>query len=370
MKNKLNKLLTLFKGIYNYNILSHFKPLPPTELQINITYKCNSRCQMCHIWKMRPKNELSISEWKKIMKDPIFLSIKRLMIAGGEPILHPKLIKLVKLYLDSMPELQFLSLTTNGFLPQKTVAVVKALVDLCEKRGISFSIAVSLDGIGKMHDIIRGTPRAFKKTSTTIIVLKSLQPKYKFGLGVACLISRKNLYHIKKVKVWCEKRNIPISFQLVGFHETYVQNLDKKKNLDFRKKDKKYLYALLKELVAERSLSDIRSFLRSYFWHDMLNLYKGGERTTPCPFLYDAFVLDSLGDVYYCLSEKKIGNCRKKKTVSEIYYDPKNLALRHKMSKTVCRKCNSACFVTSAIAKDFKKFVWFYLTRNCSFKIF
>ena len=119
MKNKLKKILTLLQGVYSYNILSHFKPLSPTELQINVTYKCNSRCQMCHIWKMKPKNELKFFEWQKIMKDPIFLTTRRLMIAGGEPILHPKLIKLVKLYLDSMSQLQFLSLTTNGFLPQK-----------------------------------------------------------------------------------------------------------------------------------------------------------------------------------------------------------------------------------------------------------
>lgn len=359
--NMPQKLLTLFKGIYNYNFLHHFKQLAPTELQINVTYWCNSRCQMCNIWKMKPKNELSLSEWKKIMKDPIFLGIKRLMIAGGEPILHPELIKLIKLYLNSMPRLQFLSLVTNGFLPQKTVAVVKTVTDLCKKRGISFSIAVSLDGIGKMHNLIRRIPNAFKKTSTTIMTLKSLQSKHNFGLGASCLICRKNLYHIRKVKAWCKKRNIPINFQLIGFHETYVQNIDQEKSLDFRKKDRKYLYDLLEELANDRSLNDVRSFLRSYFWRDMLNLYKGGVRTTPCPFLYDAFVLDSLGDVYYCLSEKQIGNCRKGKNVSAIYYNHKNLARRRKMSKSVCLRCNSACFVTSAIAKDFKRLLWFYL---------
>lgn len=364
MREKLGKISTVTKGIINYNLWRHFKTLSPTELQINVTYRCNSRCQMCQIWKMKPKNELSYKEWQKIMKDPIFRTTKRLAIAGGEPVLHPELVKLTKLFVNSMPQLQFLNLTTNGFLPQRTTRITKSLARLSQKKGIGFSVAVSLDGIGKMHDVIRGAPGAFEKTASTIMALKSLQAKYNLYLGVACLICRKNLHHIKEVKKWCDKRKIPLHFQLIGFHETYVQNIEKKEELDFKKEDEKYLYSILKELAKPSSRKDIRSWLRAYYWKDMHQMYKGSQRTTPCPFLLDAFVLDSFGDVYYCLSERKIGNCREGKTVSEIYYDPEKLAFRKQLAKTACPKCNSGCFVTSAIAKDFKKFVWFYLTSR------
>lgn len=362
MKKKLGKALTLFEGIINYNILRHFRPLSPTELQINVTYRCNSKCQMCQIWKMKPKNELSFSEWQKIMKDPIFLTIKRLSICGGEPVLHPKLIKLTKLFVNSTPRLQFLNLTTNGFLFKRTARIAKALASLSKKRGISFSVAVSLDGVGKTHDLIRGIPGAFEKTKATILILKSLQLKYNFGLGVSGVICRKNLYHIKEVQQWCQSQGVPFYYQLVGFHETYVQNIEKKKELDFQKKHGKYLYSILRELAKTSSRKDFRSWLKSYYWNDMLALYQGSQRTTPCPFLYDSFVLDSLGDVYYCLSERKIGNYRQGKTISEIYYHPKNLAFRRRLEKSACLKCNSGCFVVSATAKDFKKFIWFYLT--------
>jgi len=311
---------------------------------------------------MRPKNELTLKEWQKIMRDPIFLGIRRLNLSGGEPILHPDLEKLVRLFLDSIPKLEYLDLFTNGFLTDQTVSTVKRLALLAKDRGVNFSVSVSLDGIGKMHERIRGIPGAFEKASKTILSLKEITKKYNFRLSVAGVVFRENLYKIKEVEDWCNKHNIPFSYQIIGFHETYVQNINKKERLDFRKEDEKCLLNLLQELALKRSLKDPRSFVRSYYWHDVDNMYRGGLRTTPCPFILDAFVLDSLGDVYYCLSQEKIGNCRKGKTVSEIYYDPKNLKLRKEITKTVCLKCNSGCFVTSGLAKDFKKFVWFFLT--------
>ncbi len=353
------KLLTLLRGTYNYNILHHFRPLPPTELQINVTYRCNSRCETCHIWQMKPKNELSFAEWRKTMNDPIFSTIERLTIAGGEPTLRPDLVTLVKLYVDSMPRLQFLSLITNGFLPRQVVEHTKKLFFLTQKRNVHLAVTVSLDGIGKTHELMRGAPGAFEKTSSSILALKSLQGKYGFWLGAACIICQKNLYHVKEVEKWCKMRGIPFNYQLVGFHETYVQNLEKKRELDFREKDRKYLYQILQKLAKRRSWRDVMV----YYWYDMLRMYKeNASRITPCPFLFDAFVLDSFGDIYYCLSERKIGNCRKERSVSDVYYSPENLAFRRGLAKNSCLRCNSACFVRSAIKKDFKKFILFYLT--------
>lgn len=308
---------------------------------------------------MNPKNELSFGEWKKIMKDPIFSSIEKLSIAGGEPFLHPDLIKVTKLFIKSMPKLQSISLVTNGFLLKATISHTKTLINLCKKNDINFWISVSLDGIGKTHQLMRNIPKAFEKTSKTILELKLLQSKYDFGLGVGCVVCQKNLYQLEKLEKWCQENKISLNFQLVGFHETYVQNLEKQKQLDFQEKDQKHLYRLLKKLAAKRSIKNAMS----YYWHDMLWMYnKKTLRTTPCPFVFDAFVLDSFGDVYYCLSEKKIGNCRKGKTLSEIYYDPKNLALRQRRAKSICLKCNSACLVHEALKKNFKKFIWFSLT--------
>ncbi len=318
MKNINGRLLTLFEGVVNYNLISPFKTLAPTELQINLTYRCNSKCQMCQIWKMKPKREMSYREWKEIMKDPIFSTVRRLTIAGGEPLLHSHLAKMTKLFLDSMPQLQFLGLVTNGLLTEKTVEQVKKIATLAKRKGVNFSVTVSLDGVGKASDVLRGVPGGFKKASETVLALNSLRPKHDFFLGVSGVLCHQNLHQIKELEDWCQEQGVYFNYQPVGFHETYVQNLTKKKALDFRKEDKPFLFALFRRLAKPSSPLNPRAWLKSYYWHDMLNLYRGGKRTTPCPFLLDAFVLDAFGDVYYCLSEKKIGNCREGKRVSKL----------------------------------------------------
>ncbi|MDO8551790.1 MAG: radical SAM protein [bacterium] len=362
IQKKVKKGFSLFSDVYHYNFGRYFHPLSPTQLQINITYRCNSRCQACQIWQMKPKKEMNLREWEKVMKDPIFGGIRYLLLAGGEPVLHPELLELVKIFISAMPKLQSLNLVTNGLLAKRTVAVVKDLALLSERKRINFSVSVSLDGLGNTNDSLRGIPGAFLKTKNTILGLAKIQKKYSFGLGVSGVVSRKNLIEITEVDNWCKTIKIPFNFQIIGFHKTYVQNLKNQNDLDFRPPDREVLLKLIGKLADKKNKKDLRSYLRTYYWEDMSRLYQGGKRSTPCPFVLDAFAIGSLGDVYYCLSEDSIGNVRQGKSASQIYFDAENLEKRKEMAKSVCLKCNSGCMVTSAIAKDFRKFLFYLLT--------
>ena len=59
-------------GSLEYNFISKFKPLAPKEMIINLTYLCNSKCIMCNIWKNDGKGEMTVEEWQKALKGPIF----------------------------------------------------------------------------------------------------------------------------------------------------------------------------------------------------------------------------------------------------------------------------------------------------------
>ncbi len=357
-------LLSLLSSFASYHLLRNHRVLAPSGVLINLTYRCNSRCKMCNIWKMRPENELTYTDWQTILGEGrIFRKIMHLTIAGGEPTLHPDLSRLVALYIEKMPRLQLLSFVTHGFHTNRVLAFTKEAARLCQARGIMLSITVSLDGVGSTHDELRGTPHAFEKTSATLLALKSLQKSCSFSFGAAGLICRENLRRIRDAQSWCESREIGFSFQLIGFHETYVQNLAQIATLDFGKTERDDLYSLLGSLARDRDFRKPKSFLKSYYWADMLALYKQDQlRTTPCPFATDAFVFDSFGDVYYCLSEPKIGNVRSGRSLDEIYYHPNNVATRKDRARSVCLSCNSGCFVTTGLAKDLTKLAWFALT--------
>jgi MoaA/NifB/PqqE/SkfB family radical SAM enzyme len=356
----------ILRGFYEYNILRHFRVLPPRQLQINVTYRCNARCTMCNIWQMPEREELGVQGFSRLLDDPLFHHIERLTLAGGEPSLRRDLPALTQLFMDKMPDLTSLTLVTNGLAVQRILADSQAMLGLCTERDVRFNVSVSLDGVGKIHDEMRGVPGAFDRVERCLMGLKKLQASARvpFWLGASCVITRKNLYHLGELQTWCEERGIDLGYQLVGFHETYVANVEQRGDLDFDELDRNYLFAFLEELAHNRSLSN---FL-AYYWNDMLAMYRDGRgRQTPCPFAVDSFVIDAYGDMYYCLSERKIGNCLAKmdedpslsQPCSAIYYDPGNLAFRDELTRTTCQRCNSGCFVNVGIKKDLKKYLLF-----------
>jgi MoaA/NifB/PqqE/SkfB family radical SAM enzyme len=359
---RVKKIKDLSRGLWDYHVLSKIKPLTPNKVMINLTYWCNSKCIMCNIWQMKPKKELGFKEWKEIMKDPIFDGIESLTVSGGEAILHPEFTKNVSLFINSMPRLYELNLITNGFLTNKVVCEVREISKFCQEKHITFSVSVSIDGVGKVHEKVRRIPGAFLKLKKTLVELNKLKDAYGFNLGCSTVILRQNLDEVEKVAEWAKKQGIVHSFQIVGFHETFVNNLESEEDIGFREENREQLVKLLTKLSQDRS-----SLFKSYYWKDILEMYtKNSDRSTPCPFLQDQFVIDSLGDVYYCLSESKVGNFLGKKTISQIYFDPKNLERRKRMWSTVCRKCNSGCDVETALKKDGVRYLRYRLTGKLS----
>ncbi len=380
----LKKLVTarwdsIGRGFYEYNILRHFRTLPPRQLQVNVTYRCNSRCTMCNIWQMKAREELGLEGFSRLLDDPIFAGIERLTLAGGEPSLRHDLLALTELFVAKMPRLGSLTLVTNGLAVERVLADSRAMLDLCTERGIRLNVSVSVDGVGAVHDEMRNVPGAFARVERCLMGLQELQQDHPFWLGAACVITRTNLYHLRELQTWCAERGIELGFQLVGFHETYVANVDRQEDLDFSEADREYLLHFLEELAVAQSPSDFMA----YYWNDMLHMYRSGRpRHTPCPFAVDSFVLDAYGDIYYCLSERKIGNCLAPAEAgsasseakdaawgahlaqgpcSAIYYDPENLAFREELTRSACLHCNSGCFVNVGIKKDLKRYLGFLL---------
>ena len=348
-------------GAFDYNVRSHFATLQPKILQLITNYRCNARCAMCNIWQLPHKHELTVAEFKTLMDpDPIFDGIDQLTVAGGESSLRTDLVELVEYLVGRMPRLRTLSMVSNGFLPKRIVEQVGDVLRLIEPRGVKLSMSVSLDGIGTMHDQVRGIPGAFDKALETLTGLKALQQEHDFWLGTGFVVMHENLRYAREFRDWARGLGLDVGFQLVGFHESYVGNLDRQNDVDFRPEDREELIAFMQGLAGERSVRNYPAF----YWADMVRMYRdGAARTTPCPFTLEGLALDAYGDVFYCLSSPRIGNfLEEKRSVGEIYYDPKNLRFRtDEMIKQMCPGCNSACGTEIALKKDAKKYIRFLI---------
>lgn len=150
-------------------------PIPSLRyLELQITDKCNLKCKHCYIGKP-DNNELSIYEIKAVMDEFEEMQGLRLLITGGEPLMHAGFRKLNAI----LPEYGFRKiLFTNGLLLNK---------ELLKELNID-EIQFSIDGMERGHDAIRGK-------GTYEIVMNKIKDVVEqgFAVSVATMVHKKNL---------------------------------------------------------------------------------------------------------------------------------------------------------------------------------
>lgn len=76
--------------------------IPPDTIQVNFTFRCNLRCQMCNMYShmklLESKSErveIDSDTFRKIIKESAEMKIKNIIFIGGEPFLREDLFDLV-----------------------------------------------------------------------------------------------------------------------------------------------------------------------------------------------------------------------------------------------------------------------------------
>ncbi len=143
-------------------------------LELQITNRCNLTCRHCYIDDRGPR-ELPLKKLEKILKEFEQMQGLRILITGGEPMLHSQFEDINKM----LPQF-FLRkvLLTNGTLLNK--ARIKRLnVD---------EIQISIDGLEDAHDSLRG-----KGTFRLAIKAVQLALDQGFHISIATMIHPQNL---------------------------------------------------------------------------------------------------------------------------------------------------------------------------------
>ena len=88
----------------------------PLSVSIEVTKRCNARCDFCDYWKISDRDELT--DFTGVIRrfDPLVV-----VFTGGEPMLRRDLAPIVKSIKD-MPGFRYLTLLTHGgFLSEKKI---------------------------------------------------------------------------------------------------------------------------------------------------------------------------------------------------------------------------------------------------------
>jgi MoaA/NifB/PqqE/SkfB family radical SAM enzyme len=145
-------------------------------LRMTATWKCNSRCSTCSIWKMEDSGEadLSIEEIDTFSRSPYLRHASYITISGGEPTLRKDLPDVFGVLHRNIPDAQF-NMTTHGMDPDWTEELFRKTLEA--NPGIRFGrVGLSLNGPREIHDASRGIPGAFDKVVETLSRLQGLVP--------------------------------------------------------------------------------------------------------------------------------------------------------------------------------------------------
>ncbi|MDH7486543.1 MAG: radical SAM/SPASM domain-containing protein [Anaerolineae bacterium] len=163
--------------------------LYPFSLVLSVSYRCNSRCRTCGVWR-RSADDMTLDEWQRVFRHlgraPFYLTF-----TGGEPYLRPDFAELViAAYEECRPAV--ITIPTNGLLSERIAAATARICAACP--GSEIGLNLSLDGLGEEHDRIRGVPGNWERALATWQLLKALQPEHpNLVLSVHTVISRFNV---------------------------------------------------------------------------------------------------------------------------------------------------------------------------------
>ncbi|MGD1048711.1 MAG: radical SAM protein [Candidatus Krumholzibacteriaceae bacterium] len=294
----------------------------PVDAVIAITYRCDSRCNMCNIWREPPGEELAPEEFRKLPR-----TLRDINITGGEPFLRDDLVEIVRI-LDERCNHPRMVISTNGFERRRIMHAAPELM----KIGSNVGLAVSLDGIGEKHDDIRGIPGGFDKVVETLTQLRTIGYR---NVRVAFTAQRENVKHLGAVYDLSRQFGYEFTTSVAQNSEFYFSTAENQ-TVDPLDLESELRYVMRKELL---SLSPKR-WLRAYFYTGVLRYNVSKERLLACRAGTDSFFMDPAGSVYPCLTlNRPMGSIR-----SRAFDDIWNGASADEVRSTVDR-CSQPCWM-------------------------
>ena len=176
---------------YNLARLTGRVPPLPLNLTFSVSFRCNSTCRTCNVWRKRVRDkrvrDLTLDEYEQVFnklgRSPYWLTF-----SGGEPFLRPDLIDIV-IAACRLCHPGIVNIPTNGLLTDRVVNGVERLAR--EAPHTQIVVNLSLDGIGERHDAIRGVPGNYAKLVETYAGLRRIRSP-NLTLGLHTVISRFN----------------------------------------------------------------------------------------------------------------------------------------------------------------------------------
>ncbi|MCA2211326.1 radical SAM protein [Jidongwangia harbinensis] len=315
----------------------------PEVAVVPVTYLCNANCDMCALGDLNQRDQLSDDHLAEIFGHPsVAGTLRAINFTGGEPTLRKDLPQLVARLVDCCPRLESFSLNSNGML-RPSFARIRGVIDVARDRGKKLYLFISLDGVGDLHDEIRGVPGAFARTVATIDAIRALdRPSTELSLGVSATATWKNIDHLDDVLRFAVDRDIAVSFTFPMQTDVYMNNADRVERFSADREMVDRFIAFLDTLEPHAGrISPPLSFYRS-----LQATLRGERRSAPCIFQRGGFFLEPNGDVRPCWrSSDLLFGSLTEESFEQIWHGERRLRIVQTIEERFCSSCPSPCYV-------------------------
>lgn len=146
--------------------------------------RCNCRCVMCDIWRIRQVREITGRDLEPHLATLRTLGVRWVVFSGGEPLMHSDLASLCQLFRAEGVRVTLLS---AGLLLESHARLVADHVD---------DIIISLDGPPIVHDRIRAVPDAFHRLARGVEAVRKFRPEV--PVRSRCTVQKANCQSLRE----------------------------------------------------------------------------------------------------------------------------------------------------------------------------
>jgi MoaA/NifB/PqqE/SkfB family radical SAM enzyme len=308
------------------------------ECSVIVTYRCNAGCHMCNTWAHPSK---SSEEFKPAILDKLPRRISRLNITGGEPALRDDLADIVAVLDKRTPDLE---ISTNGYFTDRLLAVARQYPHL--------TFRVSVEGLPKLNDELRGIKDGFDHALRTLLGLKAIGIK---NIGFAIVISQHNIYDL--LSLYDLAAGLGVEFAQATMHNSfYFHKSDNKvENLEVvRSIMQEFMIRLLTSKRRPLRMR-VKDWFRAYINMGILRYMEGKVRAIPCSAGSDFFFVDPWGKILACNGSEEpwvMGDLNTQ-SFDEIWEGPEAKRIRD-----LVKCCDRNCWMTGSAVPAMRNKIW------------
>lgn len=280
------------------------------------------------------------------------LTLEDVNISGGEPFLHKDIVEIAKTIRERLPNARIV-ISSNGFatdlIRTRITEILKYIPDI--------RIAISIDGMQKLHDETRRIPDGFNKIMRTLDMLKEVGVK---SIRIAFTVMTHNVSDLPNVYDLSREKGVEFTMAFAQSSDFYFGAKQNFENPDQTLLKKGFAHVIKNELKSWHP----KRWARAFFAYGLYKFATTGEQPLNSRAGTDFFYLDPKGNIYPSVVHFfNMGNITKVKTFEELWFGEQAEKARVKMEKDQ-KKHWMICTARTAIKRHpFTVASWFAKNR-------